>query len=408
MQSIANRDLDSPAERVGGCAEFRRRLDVDGQGGPGRALDDLGPVFDHLGKAAHHRLDRTRINVVPLHVDHVVRPAQDAADHPHEPSPARATLVGESDPIAGAVAQQRRPPPSQIGQHEFTFLARLEQPLAVRLDDLDDPLVLVEMHAAGVSPALEPGRTDLGHARMIKNFRAPTPLESFPRGRYTASGFARDDQCAHRHAGQIDALNPGDFRQPQRVGRRGQHHGDFIVPHEPEPGRAGHRPAGHGQHPAVHRALERAPKPDEWSERRRDEQSIRPRHARRRVDRLPTRHPPDPVVRGIQAAERFAGRARRLVQTHVPFDFVGQTRPVRRMCVLIVGQFGFGREAKSPQVRQAVLLIGGQARLGKLARIERVARQDRGQHPPKFTVLFGRQRGAIRKPLSQNDTLDVA
>ena len=129
---------------------------------------------------------RARKEIHAAHNHHVVGPAQDSA--------------GESEMIldkhllhevAGAVTQQRRAGPSQIGQHQFANLSRLHLLRGCRIDDLRQESDSITASLPGVAIRATP-ETNLGHAVMIE-VSHPARAAIRARAGNAAAGFTGDN-----------------------------------------------------------------------------------------------------------------------------------------------------------------------------------------------------------------------
>ena len=132
--------------------------------------------------------------------------------------PAGAGLAAQDADIARAVAQQREGLLGDRGEDQLALRALRQNLAGVRVDDLGDKMVLVDVHA-GLCAAL------IGHARAgqlsqtvdIIGLDAETLLDILPH--LLAPGLCAEDTGLQMDLVLQPALVDG-FRQIRRVGRR--------------------------------------------------------------------------------------------------------------------------------------------------------------------------------------------
>src|SRR4029077_13647524 len=101
----------------------------------------LDAILAHFVETANDRFNGAREHVHATDGDHFIHAPGDAPGELHEGAPARAGTAHRFDAIPGAIADDRRAPPTEVRQHELalSFVARL----TALLNDLDDELRLV-------------------------------------------------------------------------------------------------------------------------------------------------------------------------------------------------------------------------------------------------------------------------
>ena len=115
-----------------------------------------------LGNGEQRVLDVRGVHVDASHDDHVVAPAAKAPDPRRRPA-AAARLEGDRGDVAGAVAEQRHRLLEQGREDELALVALVERRTGLRVDDLDEEVVLVDVEAVAHLEAL--GR-DAGAAHL--------------------------------------------------------------------------------------------------------------------------------------------------------------------------------------------------------------------------------------------------
>ena len=98
-------------------------------------------------------LDVRRVHVDAAHDDHVVAPPAQAPDPRRRPA-AAARLEGDRRDVAGAVAEHRHRLLEQRREDELALDALVERRTRVRIDDLDEEVVLVDVEAVAHLEAL--------------------------------------------------------------------------------------------------------------------------------------------------------------------------------------------------------------------------------------------------------------
>ena len=97
-------------------------------------------------------------------------------------------------PVTGAVTDHRHAGAPQIGDDELSLVRWL---VALRIDDLEDELVFVEMQPVLLG-ALEAPGADFGGAGVVEAARSPGLLDARLGGGQTGAGLTGVDGDMHR------------------------------------------------------------------------------------------------------------------------------------------------------------------------------------------------------------------
>ena len=188
------------------------------------SLDDELVVRRGLGDREERVLDVRGVDVDAAHDDHVVAPAAQAADPRRRPA-AAARLEGDRGDVAGAVAQQRHRLLQQGREDELALDALVERRTGLRIDDLDEEVVLVDVQAVARLEAL-------GRDARTAHLRQPVEVDCAKPGQRALDllaqalgpGLAAEQAELELQRGRVDPRVVHGLRDHERVrGRRDEH-----------------------------------------------------------------------------------------------------------------------------------------------------------------------------------------
>src|SRR2546428_303422 len=100
----------------------------------------------------------------------------------------RGSVPGATDAVAGAIPDDRHPPPPEV-RHDELAIALVSRLTCRRIDDLRNELGLVEMHAVA-RVAGETVRADLGGAGVVERREPELRLDPLSRRRDRRPGLS--------------------------------------------------------------------------------------------------------------------------------------------------------------------------------------------------------------------------
>ena len=175
-------------------------------------------------------LDVRRVHVDASDDDHVVPPAAQAADPRRRPA-AAARLEDDGGDVARAVAKQRHRLLAERREDELALCALVERRAGLRIDDLDEEVVLVDVEAVALLEALgrDAGAAHLGESVEVdrsESRQRTLDLLAQPLG----PGLAAEQAELELQGRRIDPGVLHGLRDHQRVrGRRDEHLSAEVV-----------------------------------------------------------------------------------------------------------------------------------------------------------------------------------
>ena len=210
--------------QAGGVAIERAGLALEGElVHQARALDDQSPVGGDAGDAGENLLDVRGIHVDAADDQHVVAAAAEL-DEARGGAPAGARLVGDRAEIAGPVADQRERLLGQGGEHQLADGSGRDGRAVVRIDRLDQEMVLVDVQPVARGEALgrDPGSAHLRQAVEVDRLDPERAIDLHAQA--LGPRLAAEQAQLERAGGRIDALIGQLLGDHQRVGGRRDEH----------------------------------------------------------------------------------------------------------------------------------------------------------------------------------------
>ena len=185
----------------------------------------LGPF-----NSEEDRLDLGREDIDPLDDQHIIGASHDPA-HPSKRPPAGTGPRQEAGQVAGPVADDREGLFGQRGDDQFTNLARCYRFKGLRIEDLDQKVVFVDMQAVALPAFSGNARPhDLGETVVI---RRPDPQALVDLGAHgLRPGLGAEETVPQGQAMGVDAHLHHHIGHLQGIGGRADQGGGLEILHD--------------------------------------------------------------------------------------------------------------------------------------------------------------------------------